>query len=73
MVIMWPFSISPDELACFAHYSRTNYTVFGPEIMPKINLLGMNVEALMDLQKRVDAMLGSGQVVGLSLGGLLLR
>ena len=33
----------------------TDYSVFSPEItMPKINLSGMTVEALMDLRKRVD-------------------
>src|SRR5262249_43198723 len=37
----------------------TDYTVFVPEIMPeitmpKVNLSGMTVEALMDLRKRVD-------------------
>jgi DNA-binding protein H-NS len=33
----------------------SNYTVFTPEItMPKLNLSGMTVEALMDLRKRVD-------------------
>jgi DNA-binding protein H-NS len=36
----------------------SNYTVFAPEItMPKINLSGMSVEALMDLRQRVDEML----------------
>jgi DNA-binding protein H-NS len=36
----------------------SNYTVFAPEItMPKVNLSGMTVEALMDLRKRVDEML----------------
>jgi DNA-binding protein H-NS len=34
------------------------YTVFAPEItMPKVNVSGMTVEALMDLRKRVDEML----------------
>src|SRR5437660_5674402 len=33
-------------------------TAFAPEItMPKVNLSGMTVEALMDLRKRVDEML----------------
>jgi DNA-binding protein H-NS len=36
----------------------SNYTVFAPEItMPKVNLSGMSVEALMDLRKRVEEML----------------
>jgi DNA-binding protein H-NS len=36
----------------------TDYTVFVLEItMPKVNLSGMNVEALMDLRMRVDGML----------------
>jgi DNA-binding protein H-NS len=36
----------------------SNYTVFAPEItMPKVNLSGMTVEALMDLRKRVEARL----------------
>jgi DNA-binding protein H-NS len=44
-----------DEIACFAYLSRRNYNVFVSEItMPKINLSGMTVEALIDLQKRVD-------------------
>ena len=39
--------------------SLTNYTVFAPEItMPNVNLSWMKIEALLDLQKRVDAMLG---------------
>jgi DNA-binding protein H-NS len=34
------------------------YTVFAPEMtMPKVNLSGMSVEALMDLRVRVDEML----------------
>src|SRR5262249_28391155 len=37
---------------------RYHCTVFAPEItMPKVSLLGMSVEALMDLRKRVDEML----------------
>jgi len=44
-----------DEIACFAYLSRRNYNVFVSEItMPKVNLSGMTVEALMDLRKRVD-------------------
>ena len=44
-----------DETACFAYLSRRNYNVFVSEItMPKVNLSGMTVEALMDLRKRVD-------------------
>jgi DNA-binding protein H-NS len=44
---------SQDKIACF-----TPYTVFVLEItMAKVNLSGMNVEALMDLRKRVDEML----------------
>src|SRR5262247_1175581 len=36
----------------------SDYSVFSPEItMPKINLSGMTVEALMDLRNRVDEML----------------
>src|SRR6516162_7118177 len=36
----------------------SSYTVFVPEItMPKVNLSGMTVEALMDLRMRVDEML----------------
>jgi DNA-binding protein H-NS len=36
----------------------SNYTVFASEItMAKVNLSGMNVEALMDLRLRVDEML----------------
>ena len=36
----------------------SDYFVFPPEItMPKVSLLGMTVEALMDLRKRVDEML----------------
>ena len=47
-----------DEIACFAYLSRRNYNVFVSEItMPKVNLSGMTVEALMDLRKRVDEML----------------
>src|SRR5262249_9896559 len=39
----------------FAIALLANYSVFSPEItMPKINLSGMTVEALMDLRKRVD-------------------
>jgi len=35
--------------------SLSNYTVFAPEItMPKVNLSGMTVDALMDLRKQVD-------------------
>ena len=45
-------------MACFAYLSRRNYNVFVPEItMPKVNLSGMTVEALMDLRMRVDEML----------------
>jgi hypothetical protein len=47
-----------EEMACFVRISLSNYTVFAPEItMPKVNLSGMNVEALMDLRNRVEARL----------------
>jgi DNA-binding protein H-NS len=44
--------------------SLTAYTVFSPEItMAKVNLSGMDVEALMDLRERVDEMLRKHRAV----------
>jgi DNA-binding protein H-NS len=44
-----------EDLLLLCSLKLTDYSVFSPEItMPKINLSGMTVEALMDLRKRVD-------------------
>jgi DNA-binding protein H-NS len=44
-----------DEIACFAPLFPTNYTVFALEVtMPRVNLSGMNVQALMSLQDEVN-------------------
>jgi len=46
-----------DEIA-FRPKAHQTIPLFAPEItMPKVNLSGMNVEALMDLRMRVDEML----------------
>ena len=45
----------PKKIGAERSESLTDYSVFSPEItMPKINLTGMSVEALMDLRKRVE-------------------
>src|SRR5260370_712753 len=44
------------DRSCFAQY-RTNAVAAQEITMPKVNLAGMTIEALMDLRERVDGML----------------